>query len=254
MKKLRNVAGACLSAALLAACGGSNSFSATPASVAPQIGGTPAAPGTRKNGVTETVLHSFGFERGTDGYYPEAGLTAVGDTLYGTTRSGGGRNTDDVGTVFSITTSDTYARLYTFSYARPRNGGYYPWAGLTNVSGTLFGAAYYGGGSISPGNGTIFKITPWKKITLYRFTAAPDGSGPIANLTNVGGTLYGTTVRGGASGFGTVFAITQSGRYHQLYSFERANDGCPVASLSNVLGVLYGTTNGCSNGDYGTDL
>ncbi|MGA8533836.1 MAG: choice-of-anchor tandem repeat GloVer-containing protein [Candidatus Tumulicola sp.] len=200
--------------------------------------------------MTETVLHSFGIRGGPDGSAPVAGLTAVGGTLYGTTIYGGDRNMGDVGTVFSITTSGTYTQLYIFSHAHTRNGGGYPWAGLTNLNGTLYGATTgFGGGG---GEGTIFKVTTSNKITLYRFMTAPDGSQPSADLTNVGGTLYGTTIFGGASTFGTVFAVTQSGRYRQLYSFTDANDGCPVASLTNVSGVLYGTTSGCRKNNDGT--
>lgn len=232
------VAVALVACATVPGCSGTPQSNLTPANV----------PLLAPSHLTETVLHSFGFGRGTDGYWPNAGLTNVDGTLYGTTSYGGSRNTHVFGTVFSITPSGAYSLLYTFSQAR--NGGYDLWAGLTNVSGTLYGDAYYGGGSSS--NGTIFKLTPSKKTTLYRFMAAPDGAQPVAALADLDGTLYGTTVRGGTSGFGSVFAITPSGKYRQLYSFADGNDGCPIASLASVKGVLYGTAAGCSNQNYGT--
>ncbi len=39
-----------------------------------------------------------------------------------------------------------------------------------------------------------------------------DGTNPSAELINVKGTLYGTTVLGGSHGIGTVFSITKNGK------------------------------------------
>ena len=87
---------------------------------------------------------------------------------------------------------------------------------------------------------------------LYSFGGASgDGHYPDASLINVNGTLYGTTLGGGANGDGTVFAITTSGSETVLYSFKGGSgDGeNPYASLINVDGKLYGTTTeGGANG------
>jgi uncharacterized repeat protein (TIGR03803 family) len=78
---------------------------------------------------------------------------------------------------------------------------------------------------------------------LHGFTNTPDGAFPYAGLTNVGGTLYGTTIVGGEYDYGTVFTITTSGAESVLYSFAGGSDGGdPAAGLTNVGGVLYGTT------------
>jgi uncharacterized repeat protein (TIGR03803 family) len=59
----------------------------------------------------------------------------------------------------------------------------------------------------------VFKLTPgahgkWKYSVLHRFTGT-DGYDPEASLTIDGkGNLYGTTVAGGAGGYGVVFEIT----------------------------------------------
>ena len=46
------------------------------------------------------------------------------------------------------------------------------------------------------------------------------------DLLNVGGTLYGTTVKGGApDSYGTVFSVTPSGVGHVLYAFQGQSDG-----------------------------
>ena len=70
------------------------------------------------------------------------------------------------------------------------------------------------------------------------------GDTPAANLINVGGTFYGTTLAGGKRGWGTVFTITPRGREKVLYSFKRVTTGSqPEAGLIDVGGTLYGTTN-----------
>jgi autotransporter-associated beta strand protein/uncharacterized repeat protein (TIGR03803 family) len=98
-----------------------------------------------------TTLH--GFNGGSDGAYPRAGLILSGNTLYGTTsdlNDGGSGN----GTVFKVSTDGT---------------------GFTNV---------------------------------YSFTGGSDGANPVAGLILSGNTLYGTAVRGGSSGLGTVFSLS----------------------------------------------
>ncbi len=203
--------------------------------------------------LTEAVLYSFCSTAPScqDGLDPEAGLTNVNGTLYGTTLYGGDRGHGSLpfGTVFSITTGGTYRQLY--SFAGPlKDGpdGEYPQAGLTYLKGTLYGTTTVGGTS---GDGTIFSITKSGAYSqLHSFTGS-DGANPDASLINVDGTLYGTTQRGGANGHGTVFAITESGAYNLLFSFASGGkDGCPNAGLTNVSGVLYGTTSGCNRRNY----
>ncbi|HEX4080589.1 MAG TPA: choice-of-anchor tandem repeat GloVer-containing protein [Rhizomicrobium sp.] len=98
----------------------------------------------------ETVVYSF--QNQPDGGYPQAGLTSVNGTLYGTTFEGG---TDGVGTVFSVDpTTGTETVVHSF---QNEPDGSYPYAGLIDVNGTLYGTTYDGGAS---GDGTVFSITP----------------------------------------------------------------------------------------------
>lgn len=61
---------------------------------------------------------------------------------------------------------------------------------------------------------------PLNETVLYSFGASgTDGSYPIAGLTNVNGTLYGTAELGGLYSYGTVFSLTTAGTYSQLYNF-----------------------------------
>ena len=190
---------------------------------------------------TETVLHRFGASG--DGEVPESVLTNVNGTLYGTTQYGGA-GSGCCGTVFKITTSGTESVVYSF---RGSPDGLQPSTGLIYIKGTLYGTTSGGGAncSASGGCGTVFSITTsGKETVLHSFGGSGDGDGPVADLTNVNGTLYGTTILGGASNSGTVFAITTSGKETVLYSFgsESGDGGLPGAGLTNVNGTLYGTT------------
>jgi uncharacterized repeat protein (TIGR03803 family) len=70
-----------------------------------------------------------------------------------------------------------------------------------------------------------------------------DGTRPAADLIDVKGTLYGTTMSGGSNNAGTVFSITTSGQETVLHSFGGPGDGVyPVAALLYVNGTFYGTT------------
>jgi uncharacterized repeat protein (TIGR03803 family) len=98
----------------------------------------------------EMVLYNF--TGGTDGAAPDDDLIDVNGTLYGTTGGGG---TATSGTVFSITPSGKEAVLYSFKGGK--TDGAHPYAGLTNVNGTLYGTTPYGG---VYGYGTVFSLKP----------------------------------------------------------------------------------------------
>jgi len=68
------------------------------------------------------------------------------------------------------------------------------------------------------------------------------------------GNLYGTTNRGGASYYGTVFKLDTAGKETVLYSFTGGADGgYPYAGLVlDAQGNLYGTTYGGGAAGFGT--
>jgi uncharacterized repeat protein (TIGR03803 family) len=194
-----------------------------------------------------TILHRFG--GANDGFFPRAGLTDVDGVLYGTTLEGGANR--NKGTVFKITTSGAESVLYGF---KGGSDGRQPEAGLTNVSGVLYGTTY-SGGYADRDDGTVFKITTSGAFTvLHSFGGGNDGRGPLAGLTNVNGVLYGTTYSGGVHyNTGTVFKITTSGTKSAVYRFVGGSDGAqPEATLTYVNGVLYGTTNNGGANNSGT--
>ena len=266
MKKVYSRVGACLSIAILAACAGANnSISSTSMPVAPKIatsttqlsGSAPhrLQPSLKRQRLalgTEKVLYSF--KGGHDGDIPEAGLLAVKGVLYGTTFAGG---SNDLGTVFGISTSGKERILYSF-YGPARTDGGNPQSGMIAVNGALYGTTYDGGlGCISScssqpcgsgsdsGCGTVFEVsTSGSESVVYRFENDSDAAYPSAGLVDVKGTLYGTTQNGGAHGAGTVFSITPSGKETVLHSFAGGSrDGSdPWAGLVDDKGTLFGTT------------
>ncbi len=189
----------------------------------------------------ERVLHSFG--SGSDGLTPQASLIRVHGKLYGTTGVGGVPNW---GTVFSISTAGAERVLYSFTGF---SGGI-PEAALIDVNGTFYGTTAFGGayGEGGGGDGTVFTVTKaGTEQVLHSFGNGVDGIEPAANLIDVKGTLYGTTLSGGlydsGGGGGTVFSITTTGTERVLHDFGNGADGeFPSASLLDVNGTLYGTT------------
>jgi uncharacterized repeat protein (TIGR03803 family) len=147
------------------------------------------------------ILHHFGC--GADGAFPLGGLVAMNGMLYGTTSAGGavGR-----GTVFKIAPSSAgYAVIHSFN--KSSVDGAAPQANLIAVNGVLYGTT--SGGGTGRYYGTVFKITPTgDERVLYSFMGGSDGANPSAPLVDVNGTLYGTTLSGGAAGNGTIFKVT----------------------------------------------
>ena len=201
------------------------------------------------------VLHSFG--GGHDGSNPYSAPVYANGTLYGTTEYGGAHG---AGTVFAFRLK-TGAETVLYSFCRKQRGcadGAYPYAGVIDVNGVLYGTTEFGGGAgcEQSGCGTVFSLDPGTgaEKVLYAFChqkKCADGESPTAGLIAVNGTLYGTTGLGGKGingfGDGTVFALdANTGTESVLYSFcseQNCADGeVPQAGLSAVNGTLYGTT------------
>lgn len=158
--------------------------------------------------------------------------------------------------------------IYSFGTQPSGSDGEYPWAGLINDGGTLYGTTAFGGDTAcrtpsGSGCGVVFSIKPasGQENVLYAFTgiSSRDGASPSAPLVNVNGTLYGTTQYGGIrgrydnTGSGTVFSVTRSGKETVLHRFVDDLDGTrPMAALINVKGTLYGTTWSGGAHDVGT--
>ncbi|MGC2407915.1 MAG: choice-of-anchor tandem repeat GloVer-containing protein, partial [Candidatus Cybelea sp.] len=234
----------CVVAAMLAGCGGSQTPVGAPGAIPESHTAARAHVIVHRARAVSSpyqVLYSFA---GPDGAGPYASLIDVKGKLYGTTFLGGKFN-ERGGTVFSVSTTGTEHILH--SCGRPPNGRH-PFAGLIDVSGTLYGTTSYGG---AYRDGTVFSISTTGKVHVLHAFSGGDGASPDANLIDVKGTLYGTTELGGTfHNAGTVFSFTSAGSYRVLHSFGGNYDGAnPFASLIDVEGTLYGTTR--SGGTYG---
>jgi len=199
----------------------------------------------------------WSFTGGSDGYSPKAGLVQGSDNnFYGTTEFGGMNNN---GTVFRINPSGTQTNLH--SFAGYPTDGRDPDNLVQGSDGNFYGTTFHGGASTNCGNGvggcgTVYRISPsGSEMILYSFGSFPtDGYNPYAGLVQGSdGNLYGTTPNGGTHNHGTVFRISPSGSYSNLYSFVGSpSDGStPLADLvQGSDGSFYGTTtNGGTYGD-----
>jgi uncharacterized repeat protein (TIGR03803 family) len=217
-----------------------------------------------------TNLHSFsttdtpGYTN-SDGAGPSGHFSLVGNTLYGTTASGG--NSGD-GTVFSVNKDGSdFTNLYSFTalpgiYYGTNSDGANPYGGLVLSGTVLYGTATKGGNS---GIGTVFSLnTDGTGFTnLYSFNAGKsnttnyDGAYPHAGLILSGNTLFGTAEYGGGSGSGTVFSINTNGSgFSVLYTFTALIGRNPATTYLGTNGdgalpqnglvlsgnMLYGTT------------
>jgi len=101
--------------------------------------------------------------------------------------------------------------------------------------------------------GTVFSVDPTSgaEKVLHSFCSQANcayGSNPLANLISVNGTLYGTTLAGGAGcggGCGTAFSVDPTtGAENVIYAFQdNGTDGTgPQGGLIDINGALYGTT------------
>jgi uncharacterized repeat protein (TIGR03803 family) len=219
------------------------------------------------DGTAFTIVHSFTAANNytnSDGADP-VGITLSSNILYGTTAIGGELGG---GTVFSVRVNGTgFTILHSFSEA---GRGYRMRAGVILSSNTLYGTTEFGG---IWDNGTVFCVnTDGTSFTnLYGFASAfnypftnSDGAYPIADLTCSDGTLYGTTIDGGAWAWGTVFRLNLDGSgFSNLHSFSDFSTGLsadgtntdgtdtagPLVSSGNML---YGTATFGGNWDNGT--
>jgi len=168
--------------------------------------------------------------------------------LYGTTSTGG---TFGTGSVFSYATStSSFTELYDLGTGV--NDGLYPDAGVAVVNNTNGSTTVYGTTN-SGGTGSLGQVYSYNTVTGYQDVydfgnIVNDGSGPSGGLVIDGaGNIFGTTNGGGAYSGGTVFEISNTDTYSQLYSMNDVGAGgtgtdgySPVGTLVDMNGTLLG--------------
>ncbi len=209
----------------------------------------------------------YNFFGGLDGASPQSGLTADNrGSFFGTTVRGGDGGG---GTVFKIAHQGSgwvFLTLYSFD-TRLSINGVDPQGGVViGADGSLYGATEGGGvdgpGCETYGCGLVYKLKPsasalggWTETVLYRFTGNPDGAHPEAGIIfDQAGNIYGTTLQGGSSGWGTAFELQRGGggwTEQVLHSFTNGDDGGYLTGnlVFDDAGKLYGLAD--SGGAYG---
>lgn len=196
----------------------------------------------------ETVLHNFGGtpNDGREPYY--GGLSASGNTLFGTTLSGG----QAAGVLFSMNADGTgYQILHSFGAVFGE--GYSPYVPPI-VDGTkLYGTTSNSTGST--GGSTIYSINTDGTgfIQLHVFDPNTEGTLIVSSVSLVDGKLYGTSASGGIGHYGTLFSINTDGTDFTIlhnFSSDLTNGGAPYGGVVSDGSFLYGTAifGGTSNG------
>jgi len=156
--------------------------------------------------------------------------------------------TDGRSKVFKMTPGGKITVLYSLCPINPVcSYGLYPIGPLVEgTDGTFYGTAQSGG---PKGGGSVFQITTEGAFTLlHAFDSSQgstDGYAPSAGLVlATDGSFYGVTAGGGLYQSGTIFKITSSGEYSQLFSFASSGTGIfPLTTLlQHTNGKLYGHT------------
>ena len=189
------------------------------------------------DGTGFSALHNF--TGGTDGSYPNTGLTLSSNTLYGAT----------YGNVFAVNQDGAgFSTLHAFIVGTNQTNpdGTNP-NGLTLSGDTLYGSCQSSG---PLGNGTIFQLNTDGSgfKVLYSFPASDTnvtsvGVSPSSTLVLSGQVLYGTTDWGGAFGRGSVFSLTLPSSLPQL-AISRSSLNLILTWPTNFTGfTLQSTTN-----------
>jgi uncharacterized repeat protein (TIGR03803 family) len=200
------------------------------------------------NPSTNALITLYSFTGAADGYSPAGGLAALDGLLYGTTQLGGANGG---GVLFSFDPATAVQTpLYSFDFAS--HGGY-PVAAPVLLNGVLYGTAIYGGlQSVDCfdglGCGVLYgyDIATKTLTILHSFNYYVDGAFPDAGLLIDGTTLYGATIQGASTGFGTVFSYTPaSDKFSTVYTFTGGGDGdAPAAALIRSGSTFYGASAG----------
>jgi uncharacterized repeat protein (TIGR03803 family) len=194
---------------------------------------------------SETVPYAF-----TNIVYPANISSDAAGNFYVTTYQGGLLNNcqNGCGTILELSKAEggwNATTVYSFS------GG---WDGSSTGSAPVFdpkGNLYVSTLARVESTTILFELTPaapgkWRGSVAHNFPSNVGGNSPLAGvIRDAAGNLYGTTVQGGAYGWGNVFELTPSGSTWKetvLHNFDGMDGAYPVAALTlDSAGNLYGT-------------
>ncbi len=192
---------------------------------------------------TEHVLHSF--NGGSDGSFPlgDVAFDHAGN-LYGITNTNG---IYDIGTAWELSSSGSFSVIYQFGTLYGRNDAIWPAGGVTlGLDGNVYGTSEYGGVNQV---GTVYQLarsgSGWTEHLIYQFSNEGSGTFPDSSVYfDVAGNIYGTTLKSGANGAGTLFKLASSQgswTFTLLHSFGGYVGPNNATLISDAGGNLYGS-------------
>ncbi len=198
----------------------------------------------RPDGTGFQLLHTF-VGGPNDGAAPGSAMVPdQSGNLYGTTWTGGAANG---GTIFRLRTDGSgFQILHAFQGGAA--DGLVPGAALIlDGSGNLYGTTVEGGAATV---GTVFRMrvdgSGFQLLHTFGYDSTSNGALPYASLLLDGlGNLYGTTIGGGATNWGTVFKLRTDGTgFHLLHTFVGGDDGISPGGFltTDGSGTFFGTT------------
>jgi uncharacterized repeat protein (TIGR03803 family) len=141
-------------------------------------------------------------------------------------------------------------------YSFPTHSGAYSRL-YEDATGALYGSEAYRPGK----KGSIYQLTEkkgvWIERPLFEFDGS-DGKNPLGGLVqDSSGALYGTTMHGGTSNLGTVFALAPAGSKQWsesvILDFDGGNGRTPDSNLIiGKTGALFGTASSGGTANCGT--
>ena len=234
-----------------------NMYGTTPSGGGPNDGGVAFEMAPGSGGWTYSVFYRFCLQyHCPDGGGPRSGMIFDQQgSLYGTTVAGG---TSGAGTVFELAraaASDNWDETVLYSFGSKPYDAENPYgAPVFDQAGDLYGTTYYGGVDRL---GTVLKLkhgaSEWKERLLKQFHGTDGAFASSGLVFDSSGSLYGTTVGGGSSGYGVVFKMAPGpkGGWKEtlLHEFPKPENGSFPSSglVFDKSGNLYGTTSNGGN-------
>ncbi len=196
-----------------------------------------------------TVVYSFtGYGAAGTGYDIVTGLILADDgKMYGAAANGGANG---YGTVFRFdpSASPPVTRIHNFNYVAA-DGAQPQFDSIFQASDhNLYVATAYGGANLL---GALCKMaldgTGFQVIHSFKSGVTTDGYYPFSGVAEGNdGKLYGTTLNGGANGYGIVYSVNKDGSGFTVahnFSYSSTDGRNPYWGLTKGLdGKLYGTT------------
>jgi uncharacterized repeat protein (TIGR03803 family) len=208
-------------------------------------------------GTTTTLYNFCSLPNCTDGAGPRGGLIQAADgNLYGMTSGGINSNGiyDGTGSIFKLSLQGNLTTVYSFCSVYGCNNGIQPGGLIQGTDGNFYGTVYNSEGAacgFGLGCGTIFELTSTGVFTtLHTFCelggeTCPDGIFPGGLVQGTDGNFYGTTFRGGPTGYGTAFKLsTGLGPFVQTVTASGQVGSSVIILGNNLTGVTSVTFNG----------